>query len=126
MDNEIKSQIIQGCFSTRHQQRALREEMDLDKLLASARALELSEKQVSEIEKTETSQANVLRRKPKFHKTNKCTFAKKRSHFKPSNKQCRNCGGEYHTKIDYALRMIRTADFVRLRAILRVVVGRNI
>ena len=28
--------------------------------------------------------------------------------------------------MDYALRMIRTADFVRLRVILRVVVGRNI
>ena len=69
--------------------------MDLDKLLASARALELSEKQASEIEKTETSQANVLRRKPRLHKTNKRTFAKKKSHFKPSNKQCRNCGGEY-------------------------------
>ena len=66
--------------------------MDLDKLLDSAQALELSEKQASEIEKTETSQANVLRRKPRFHKTNKCTFAKKKSHFKPSNKQCRNCG----------------------------------
>ena len=69
--------------------------MDLDKLLASARALELSEKQASEIEKTETSQPNVLRRKPRLHKTNKRTFAKKKSHFKPSNKQCRNCGGEY-------------------------------
>ena len=95
VDNEIKSQIIQGCFSTRLRRRALREEMDLDKLLASARALELSEKQASEIEKTEASQANVLRRKPRLHKTNKRTFAKNKSHFKPSNKQCRNCGGEY-------------------------------
>ena len=53
VDNEIKSKITQGCFSTRFWRRALREEMGLDKLLASARAL--SEKQASEIEKTETS-----------------------------------------------------------------------
>ena len=90
VDNEFKSQIIQGCFSSRLRRRAIREEIDLDKLLASAQALELSEKQASEKEKTETSQANVLRRKPGFHKNNKRTSAKKMSHFKPSNKQCRN------------------------------------
>ena len=41
VDNEIKSQITQGCFSTRLWRRALPEQRYLDKLLASARALEL-------------------------------------------------------------------------------------
>ena len=53
VDKEIKSQIIQGCHSSRLRRRALREEMKLDTVLSSARALELSDKQATDIEKNE-------------------------------------------------------------------------
>ncbi|VDI12771.1 Hypothetical predicted protein [Mytilus galloprovincialis] len=41
---EVKSQIIQGCHSTRLRRKALREDTTLEVLISSARALELSEK----------------------------------------------------------------------------------
>ncbi|VDI13128.1 Hypothetical predicted protein [Mytilus galloprovincialis] len=47
---EVKSQIIQGCHSTRLRRKALREDTTLEGLISSARALELSEKQATEIE----------------------------------------------------------------------------
>ena len=49
-DKEIGSQIIQGCDSTRLRRKALRDDMTLDTLIKEARALELSEKHVSQIE----------------------------------------------------------------------------
>ena len=48
-DKEIKSQIIQGCASTRLRRKALRDDMTLDTLIKEARALELSEKHASQI-----------------------------------------------------------------------------
>jgi len=46
-DREVKSQIIQGCQSTRLRRKALREDLNLETLLSSARALEISEKQAT-------------------------------------------------------------------------------
>jgi hypothetical protein len=47
VDQEILSQIVEGCQSTRLRRRALRDNFDLDKVLDEARALELSEKRAS-------------------------------------------------------------------------------
>ncbi|KAL3866560.1 hypothetical protein ACJMK2_043849, partial [Sinanodonta woodiana] len=93
---EIKSQIIQGCLSTRLRRRALREEMDLTHLLTLARAMELSDKQATEIEKSERENTNVItKRRTPTHRRNKTHFMEKT---KGINKQhhkdqtCRNCG----------------------------------
>jgi hypothetical protein len=60
----VKSQIIQGCQSTRLRRKALREDLNLETLLSSARALAISEKQAIEIEHADTDfkSANVIRK----------------------------------------------------------------
>ena len=58
-DKEIKSQIIQGCSSTRLRREGLREELSLDDLIKTSRALELSESQASQIENN-TAETNVI------------------------------------------------------------------
>ena len=50
-DKEIKSQIIQGCTSTRLMRKAIRSEISLDKIIKEARSLELSEFCVSALVK---------------------------------------------------------------------------
>ena len=53
LDREIKSQIVQGCLSTRLRRRALRDsKMTLSDLLTSGRSLETSELQATGMEKT--------------------------------------------------------------------------
>ncbi|MCG8046748.1 MAG: aspartyl protease family protein, partial [Candidatus Thiodiazotropha endolucinida] len=97
-DREIKSQIIQGCSSSRLRRRALREDQNLDELLKLARSMELSDKQACEIEHTEKSQsANAVRAFKNKSGTNRKKNFRKSSdakiHFK--RQTCRNCGGEY-------------------------------
>lgn len=67
-NKEIKSQIIQGCSSTRLRRKALREELSLDDLIKAARALELSESQASQIENNsaETNALGKRRFKPRY------------------------------------------------------------
>ena len=54
-DNEILTQILQGCTSNRLRRRALRETYTLEQILAAARAQELSESRALEIESNHTS-----------------------------------------------------------------------
>ena len=69
---EIKSAIIQHCLSKRLRRYALREEeLTLDKLIAKARSLEISETQATGIEETlqpsnmeEADTINVVKPKP--------------------------------------------------------------
>ena len=71
-DKEIKSQIVQGCYSTRLRRKALRQEMSLEDLIKEARALELSDKHASEIESgthKETSALQHRHRKQKHKPT---------------------------------------------------------
>ena len=102
VDKEIKSQIIQGCLSTRLRRRALREEMDLTHLLTLARAMELSDRQATEIEKSERENANaIMKRRTPSHRRNKRHFmetAKGTNKQQYKNQTCRNCGGEYPHK----------------------------
>ena len=50
VDQEVLTQIIHGCSSARVRRRALMGNFTLDKTLAEARALELSESRAAEIE----------------------------------------------------------------------------
>ena len=62
LDREIKSQIVQGCLSTRLHRRALRDsKMTLLDLLMYGRSLETSELQATGMEKTSTSASEVNR-----------------------------------------------------------------
>ena len=54
IDKEIKEHIILTCSSNSLQHRALRENLALEALLKLGRALELSETQVRQVEKTES------------------------------------------------------------------------
>ncbi|XP_071124181.1 uncharacterized protein [Mytilus edulis] len=68
-NREVKSQIVQGCSSLRLRRKALKEDMTLEQLLSSARALELSERQANEIEnKEEKLETNALHKKRNFQK----------------------------------------------------------
>ncbi|XP_053380302.1 uncharacterized protein K02A2.6-like [Mercenaria mercenaria] len=93
-DKEIKSQIIQGCQSTRLRRKALKQDITLDELIQEARALELSDKHASEIEHGTSESANkVTKRKftPKKITANK-------PNVKQKQRKCRNCGFEYPHK----------------------------
>ncbi|XP_063436697.1 uncharacterized protein LOC134718136 [Mytilus trossulus] len=92
---EVKSQIIQGCHSTRLRRKALREDTTLEGLISLARALELSEKQASEIVQSDKQSANAVRKGvgkrrngPRFLQTQTDQNVKKKT-------TCRNCGGDF-------------------------------
>lgn len=62
IDNEIKSQIIQSCSSTRLRKRALREsEIDLKQLLLLVRSFEISDEQATGIE-NDAAYVNAMRK----------------------------------------------------------------
>ncbi|KAK3105898.1 hypothetical protein FSP39_008092 [Pinctada imbricata] len=60
-DGEIKSQIIQGCTSNDLRRKALRDNLDLTKLLSTARAMEIANKQADKMRKSE--ETNAVRQK---------------------------------------------------------------
>ena len=96
-DKEVKSQIIQGCSSSRLRRRALREDQTREDLLKLARSMELSDKQACEIEHTEKPQsANAERAFKNKSRTNRKKNFQKSSEAKSHSKTltCRNCGGE--------------------------------
>ena len=102
-DKEIKSQIVQGCLSSRLRRTALRQDISLDDLIKEARALELSEKHASEIESGAVNETNAVRHrhshpKQKQHKST-TTYrqdVKRKQH--NQKKKCRNCGYDFPHK----------------------------
>jgi translation initiation factor 4G len=114
VDDEIKSQIIQSCSSTRLRRRALREnEINLEQLLKLARSFEISEQQASGIEKTESAHAIHTKtrsnppsthgnyrggRKPSYAPEHK--QGGRKPSYAPEHKQqqCYNCGGFFPHK----------------------------
>lgn len=64
-DKELKSQIIQGCNSTRLRRRALREDMSMNDLLKLARSMKISDRQAIKIEKADrsTNDVNAIRKR---------------------------------------------------------------
>ena len=109
VDKEIKEQIILNCCSNSLRRKALREDLDLEKLLKAGRALELSESQAKEVEKNEAA-ANAIgskrERKPQTpSKGQPKVFPAKTTRgrhttVKPraNPKKCGHCGGEYPHK----------------------------
>ncbi|XP_062610190.1 uncharacterized protein K02A2.6-like [Saccostrea cucullata] len=92
VDKEIKSQIIQGCESSRLRRKALREpDLTLQQNLDSARAMEVSQLQASGMEdhKSQDVHLNAANRK--------VNSSKQRKQREPTSK-CRNCGKEWPHK----------------------------
>ena len=98
VNREIKAQILQGCNSTRLRRRALRDEMTLDKLLETARALELSDVQAKEMEaEKEVRVSYVKKGKSKNYQSQYQNKDAKRSSDKSNSQSkhaCGWCGGE--------------------------------
>ena len=85
---EIKLQFVFGCISRRVRRKGLSEEMDLERLLKFARAIELSDKQSDTIEE----------QKPSYDTINKINRAGKYSKLHQpkveiQKKRCFSCGG---------------------------------
>ena len=60
IDREIKTQIVQNCSSCRLRRRALRDaDFSLSAMLAEGRAIELSEKQATDIENIREAEVNI-------------------------------------------------------------------
>ncbi|XP_060594467.1 uncharacterized protein LOC132748833 [Ruditapes philippinarum] len=94
-DKEIKSQIIQGCTSTRLRRKALRDDLTLDSLIKEARTLELSDQQASEIEgQAKYDVVNAM--KSRQRQNQKAQKERRRHIIKESI--CRYCGYEYPHK----------------------------
>lgn len=107
-DDEIKSQIIHGCLSTRLRRRALRDDQSLKSLLDLARAMELAEVQASRMEHKEPetvqktyakSQSTRSRKKSQNHEHNQeqnhTPRSKNQTKSSESKKSCYFCGGSY-------------------------------
>ena len=91
LDKELKSAVIQRCESKHLRRYGLREtNMTLEKLLAKARSLEISEEQASGIEQSigRPDSVNRLGNKP----SHKPFVPKMGQYRKPPTNQCRNCG----------------------------------
>lgn len=99
---EIKSQIIQGCKSSKLRRKALQENLNLSNLLLAARTMELANSQSKEMENGHSNdlqyeQANKVktqknRRKPV--QQNKVQQNHSNTHQNKTVK-CRNCGGDF-------------------------------
>ncbi|XP_062614532.1 uncharacterized protein K02A2.6-like [Saccostrea cucullata] len=90
VDREIKSQVIQGCESSRLRRKALREpDLTLQQILDSARAMEVSQLQASGMEdhKSQDVHLNAANRKVNSSKQRKQREPTKNGHF---SKQCRS------------------------------------
>ena len=114
-DKEIKEHIILTCTSNALRRRALRENFSLKDLLQHGRALELSESQATQVEKTE-SQVNAVKDskrsyqkpakdtdtfrsrarqpKPQSHKPTSRTYENKQK-TNSKKKICFHCGGDF-------------------------------
>ena len=95
LDKELKSVIIQNCFSIRLRRFALLEpDLTLDKLLAKGRAFELSDIQASGIE--ESLASSQISENVNFTRTSRhapSTHRRKTGHFTATaSRDCRNCG----------------------------------
>ena len=85
LDEEIRTQIVENCRSSRLRRKALRDDTKLSDLIAYARSIELSDKQTDEMEKEsrpgEKVYSNMQRREQRPNKQ--------------ISKKCYTCGGSY-------------------------------
>ena len=104
-DKELKSQIIQGCKSSKLRCKALQDNLNLTDLLLTARTMELATKQADQMDHSKTSELRFESNGHTAEQSNKLKSVKKRPANKQFNKQksgtakkplkCRNCGGEF-------------------------------
>ena len=100
---EIKDHIILTCTSNSLRRRALRDNLDLPHLMKTGRAIELSEKQASQVEQQEFSSVNSVRhgniQQPNTEATGspRSRFENQRlRNFRGAEREtCGNCGGTY-------------------------------
>lgn len=88
---ELKTQIISGCTSQQLRRRALREEINLDRLLELARSLELSDIQAKAMENSSESVNFVKKEKQSGSKGGKFSQGRK-FQGQPVSKQTEKCG----------------------------------
>ena len=97
LGKQLKSQIILGCLSSRLRRRALRESaLSLDQLLDIGRAMEISEKQASSIEKTaEREEFFEVNRTERETRQGRQGQRKRDTFNMNSSRKCFNCGNDY-------------------------------
>ena len=107
-DKEIKDHIILTCTSNSLRRRALRDNLNLPNLMKTGRALEISDRQASQVEKQEFSSVNSVRYGNQQHQNTEAT-GNPRSRFENQQTRnirgageqnrvketCGNCGGTY-------------------------------
>ena len=98
IDREIKTQIVQNCSSCRLRRRALRDaDFSLSAMLADGRAIELSEKQATDIENIREAEVNIASKRFQKTTTQRSQFKKATSNstVNRENSTCYCCGGKY-------------------------------
>ena len=98
IDREIKTQIVQNCSSCRLRRRALRDaDFSLSAMLAEGRAIELSEKQATDIENIREAEVNIASKRFQKTTTQRSQFKKATSNSRVNreNSTCYCCGGKY-------------------------------
>ena len=98
IDREIKTQIVQNCSSCRLRRRALRDaDFSLSAMLAEGRAIELSEKQATDIENIREAEVNIASKRFNKKTTQRSQFKKATSNstVNRENSTCYCCGGKY-------------------------------
>ncbi|CAB4013125.1 PREDICTED: uncharacterized protein LOC100367779 [Paramuricea clavata] len=85
LDDEIRTQIVEHCRSSRLRRKALRDDTKLSDLVAYARSIELADKQTDEMEKKSTLEDKVYSN----------TQRRAQRPNKQISKKCYTCGGNY-------------------------------
>ena len=85
-DDEIKTQIVESCRSSRLRRKAFRDDPKLDDLIKYARALEISDHHAEEMEKQHRQETVYQNTRRNFPPTDKGT---------KQSQTCYNCGGTY-------------------------------
>jgi hypothetical protein len=85
LDDEIRTQIVEHCRSSRLRRKALRDDTKLSDLIAYARSIELANKQTDEVEKKSTLEDKVYSN----------TQRRGQQPNKQISKKCYTCWGNY-------------------------------
>jgi hypothetical protein len=120
LDDEIRTQIVEHCRSSRLRRKALRDDTKLSDLIAFARSIELANKQTDEVEKKSTLEdkvySNTQRRgqRPNKQISKKCyTCWGNYPHVNEcpaSAKECRKCHKMGHFAVVYKENMTLSSN----------------
>jgi hypothetical protein len=96
-EDEIKSQIIQGCTSRKLRIKCLQEDKSLPDILVLARTMEIADRQSKIMAQSPEIPVNNVRHaqhKP-YTMFNKKLSHKSQPDLQRTKKECRNCGGDF-------------------------------